>query len=807
MIHERRRLIPTMIAVIIGVAFVASTLMLMDSIKASTLRIQAAAVGDATAVVTAKEPSKPMSSMTVGKVAAVPGVTSVEQTRNAFLQRTDNGQASFVNGHLVPAHPHLVKGRAPTKLDQVAVNQSTADNNAGIGSKITVNDPSQNGTKPITLIVVGVLDPDARTTTTPTSPEIYLSAANLGRISGHSGANTVYVNSDRPAPQIAQEVSKVVGTTATVRTADDERAYEANQASQGFAAMTTFMGAFAVIALAVAAIVIVNTFTILVAQRTRTLALARCIGATRKQVRRSVLGEALIAGLIGSVVGTALGIGVTQLMLMGLKAAGSPIDTSVSVTVTSCIIPILVGVVVTTLAALPPARRATKVAPVVALQPVTETPTRKVGRVRVGFGTLLFLAGTALVIICATSDMETKNAVMCGVAGGFISFAGVLVLAPVLIGSLGRAIGVARLGGIPGELAIENTQRNPRRTATTASALLIGVTLIATVATGAATGRASIGNMMNGHFPVDATVRAQGPLNNATIGDVKRSDGVCQVATVTTVPGTVEAGGKATKVAVQAASPEFPKVVRDESAAKGLDNSHAVGALPGVADGSKITVTVNGKKANLTLVRHGKDNEGLIVTQDILTKLAPHAQPTEIRVRYQDGTDQSKATQALSKSMSTHPGVTVTSSADQKAQMDKIINIMLGMVVGLLVISVIIAIVGVANTLGLSVVERTREIGLLRALGLTRAQVRSMFGKEALMLSGIAAILGIALGIGYGIAGSHALFGSLMTVETSVPWLQLLIVALVAVLTGWLASVIPGRRGATIKPAVALAEE
>ena len=807
MIHERRRLIPTMIAVIIGVAFVASTLMLMDSIKASTLRIQAAAVGDATAVVTAKEPSKPMSSMTVGKVAAVPGVTSVEQTRNAFLQRTDNGQASFVNGHLVPAHPHLVKGRAPTKLDQVAVNQSTADNNAGIGSKITVNDPSQNGTKPITLIVVGVLDPDARTTTTPTSPEIYLSAANLGRISGHSGANTVYVNSDRPAPQIAQEVSKVVGTTATVRTADDERAYEANQASQGFAAMTTFMGAFAVIALAVAAIVIVNTFTILVAQRTRTLALARCIGATRKQVRRSVLGEALIAGLIGSVVGTALGIGVTQLMLMGLKAAGSPIDTSVSVTVTSCIIPILVGVVVTTLAALPPARRATKVTPVVALQPVTETPTRKIGRVRVGFGTLLFLAGTALVIICATSDMETKNAVMCGVAGGFISFAGVLVLAPVLIGSLGRAIGVARLGGIPGELAIENTQRNPRRTATTASALLIGVTLIATVATGAATGRASIGNMMNGHFPVDATVRAQGPLNNATIGDVKRSDGVCQVATVTTVPGTVEAGGKATKVAVQAASPEFPKVVRDESAAKGLDDSHAVGALPGVADGSKITVTVNGKKANLTLVRHGKDNEGLIVTQDILTKLAPHAQPTEIRVRYQDGTDQSKATQALSKSMSTHPGVTVTSSADQKAQMDKIINIMLGMVVGLLVISVIIAIVGVANTLGLSVVERTREIGLLRALGLTRAQVRSMFGKEALMLSGIAAILGIALGIGYGIAGSHALFGSLMTVETSVPWLQLLIVALVAVLTGWLASVIPGRRGATIKPAVALAEE
>ena len=502
MIHERRRLIPTMIAVIIGVAFVASTLMLMDSIKAFTLRTQAAAVGDAAAVVTAKESSKPISLATAKKVAKVPGVTSVEQTREVFLQRTDNGQAAFVNGHLVPAHPNLIKGRAPTKPNEVAVNQSTADNNAGIGSKITVHDPSRDGAKSITLTVVGVLSPGARTTATPTSPEIYLMDASLASISGQSGASILYVNSDRRATQVVQDVSKAVGTTVTVRTANDERAHQADQASHGFAAITTFMGAFAVIALAVAAMVIVNTFTILVAQRTRSLALARCIGATRKQVQRSVLRETLIAGLIGSVAGTALGIGATQLMLMGLKASGSPIDASVSVTVMSCVIPILVGVVVTTLAALRPARRATKVAPVAALQPVTETPTRQIGRVRVVLGTLLFLAGAALVVISAASDMGTKNAVICGVAGGFISFAGVLVLAPILISGLGRAIGAARLGGVPAELAVENTQRNPRRTATTASALLIGVTLIATVATGAATGRASIGKMMNGHFPL-----------------------------------------------------------------------------------------------------------------------------------------------------------------------------------------------------------------------------------------------------------------------------------------------------------------
>ncbi|KXA66998.1 efflux ABC transporter, permease protein [Cutibacterium avidum] len=794
-----------MIAVIIGVAFMASTLMLMDSIKASTLRTQAAAVGDAAVVVTGKD--KTIAQTTVDKVAKVDGVTSVEATRNVFLQRTDNGQSAYVSGHLVPAHPDMVEGRAPTGPNEVAVNQSTADNKAAVGSRITVSDMSQKKLKSTNLTVVGVLNPNARTTSTPTSPEIYLPAATLAGISGQEGADVLYVNSDRPASEVVKDASKAVGSTATVRTADDERAHQAEHASDGFAAMTTFMGAFAVIALAVAAMVIVNTFTILVAQRTRTLALARCIGATRKQVRRSVVGEALTAGLIGSAVGTALGIGVTQLMLMGLKAAGSPVDASVSVTVMSCIIPLIVGIVVTTLAALSPARRATKVAPVAALQPMTETPTRRIGRVRIMLGALLFIAGAALVVVSATADMETNVAVLCGVAGGFVSFAGVLVLAPVLIGGLSRAVGSAHLGGVPGELAVENTQRNPRRTATTTSALLIGVTLIATVATGAATGRASIDKVMNGHFPVDATVRAQGPLDKATIQDARKTDGVAKVATVTTATGTIEGGGDAKQTTIQGVSSEFSQVVRNDSATKGLDSTHAVGSVPGASDGDKITVTVNGNKVNLTLVGHGQDTQGIVVTQDVMTKLAPKAEPTQLQVRYKDGTDQSKTTQALSKSMSAHQGVTVASTADQKAQMDKVINILLGMVVGLLVISVIIAMVGVANTLGLSVVERTREIGLLRALGLTRKQVRSMFGTEALILSGIAAILGIALGIGYGIAGSHALFSSIMTVQASVPWVQMLVVAVVSVLAGWLASVIPGRRGAKIKPAVALAEE
>ena len=209
-------------------------------------------------------------------------------------------------------------------------------------------------------------------------------------------------------------------------------------------------------------------------------------------------------------------------------------------------------------------------------------------------------------------------------------------------------------------------------------------------------------------------MQAQGPLDKATIQDARKTDGVAKVAPVTTATGTIEGGGDAKQTTIQGVSSEFSQVVRNDSATKGLDSTHAVGSVPGASDGDKITVTVKGNKVNLTLVGHGQDTQGIVVTQDVMTKLAPKAEPTQLQVRYKDGADQSKTTQALSKSMSAHQGVTVASTADQKAQMDKVINILLSMVVGLLVISVIIAMVGVANTLGLSVVERTREIGLLR---------------------------------------------------------------------------------------------
>lgn len=795
-----------MVAVVIGVAFLAATLMLSSSITSSVANLQTAAIGDADAVVSASSETAVVPAATIKQVQQMPGVTSVEASRFVSLMRTDGGTAAHVNGHFLPKHPKVVSGHAPQGLQQVAVNQRAIDSGTRVGSSITL--APLGGGNPRTFTVAGVIDPDPRTSMIRGNAEVYLDPTALGGLVGSSGADTLYVTSSDP--NLVPQLSKVVGSHGVVRSAADERAHQLEETSTGTVPMTAFMAGFAVIALVVAAMVIVNTFTILVAQRTRTLALARCIGATRRQVRRSVLLEALLVGALGSVVGVALGVGVAQLLVTIIRSTTPmPLDSTVSVSVVSCVVPLLLGVVVTVLAAWRPALRATTVSPMAALMPVAEAPTRRVGRVRTVIGVLMVGLGAALVVVAAMAGLEAGAATLTGVAGGLVSFAGILVVSPVLVGSLTRLAGrlVARVGGVPAELAVDNAQRNPRRTATTASALLIGVTLIVTTATGAATARATVSAQLDGKFPVDAVVTGTQGLDDATIRDAGHTSGVSGVATVTTATGSIVHDGSTSRVSVQGIGDSMPRVSRDPSRMAGLDSTHAIAALPGVADGQRIQVQVGGRTADLTVIRRGDESSTVMVSQSVMERLAPGARPGSLQVRFADGSDSSKVTGALTRAMSSHTGVTVQSVSEQRAQYDKILNVMLAMVVGLLVISVIIAMVGVANTLGLSVVERTREIGLLRALGLTRRQVRAMFGHEAALVSVVAVLLGAALGIGYGVAGVHAVLGKDLHVIASVPWLQVLGVAAVAIAAGWLASVLPGRRGARIRPAVALSEE
>lgn len=817
MVHERRRLIPTLLAVVLGVAFLAATLMMSATITGSIQAQTAASVDGADAVVSADSSTViPRAALT--QIRRRPGVTGAEPEITTTLQRTD--RAMSVEAHNTPALGRgtaLVSGRLPKAPGEVAVNQLAADGGMTIGRSIGLSGYT-DGSVSRRLRVVGIVSPGPRVSMN-NDPQVYLGASTLMALRGEAGYDTVYVTGSGGQSAVAATVGKVDALKKdgiTVRTADDERAALTTRALAGSQAMTGFMIAFAVVALAVGAIVIVNTFGILVAQRTRSMALARCVGATRAQVRRSVLSDALEVGLGGSVLGVVVGAGLAQAVVsVAGDSLNLPLDRWVSVSVSSLLIPLVAGTLVTLLAALPPARRATRVPPVAALSPVVAEPTRVASRARVAAGAVLFAAGAGMLAWAAAGAHSVAAALGTGVLGGLMNFAGVLVLAVVLIPGLSRAIGHAagRIGGVPAGLAAENARRNPGRAASTVSALLVGVTLIVMTAVGAACGRSTIDAALDQQFPFDASVSTGSqPVTAAILRAISGTRGVAGAGSVPQAELTLRAGGRTTAVTGLGLGPNARAAFRDRAPLTGLDDHHALVQAPGVRTGDRITVTSGRRTITLTAVVPGSSDTSMnqaTLTGATLARLAPGAAAHQVFIRYADGAQASDVTTALTTALAPYPATSLSSAADQRAQMEQIITLMMVLVIGLLAISVIIALVGVANTLGLSVLERTREIGLLRALGLTRGQIRAMFGHEAVQEAIAAILVGLVLGAGYGIAGTCALLGTEghVAVHIAIPWAQLAAVTAVALAAGWLASVIPGRHAARISPAVALAGE
>lgn len=819
MIHERRRLVPTLLAVILGIAFLAATLIMSATIKSSIVAQTSASVDGADAVVSADD-STTIPTSALSRIKARSGVDAVEPAISTTLQRTD--RASTIEAHLTPPLSHgtsLASGRLPNNAGEVAINPLTTDSGVKIGQKINLSGFSDDAPAR-RVTVVGVISPGPRVSTN-NDQQVYLDAATLMTLRGEQGYDTIYVSGSGGQDAVAASVRAVPGLDhkgITVRTADAQRDVLTDRAMAGSGAMTGFMTAFAVIALAVGAIVIVNTFGILVAQRTRTMALARCVGATRAQVRRSVMGDALEVGLTGSVLGVIAGAGLAQLIIsVAGDSTNIPLANWISVSAASIIVPLAAGTLVTLLAALPPARRATRVPPVAALSPVIAEPTRRIGRVRLVIGLVLFAAGAALLAWAAVGADSMTPALLAGIAGGLMNFAGVLVLAVILIPRLARVIGRAagRVGGVPADLAAENARRNPGRAAATVSALLVGVTLIVMTAVGAACGQSTINAALDKEFPFDASVTSSQPVTPAMVKAISRTEGVASAGAVPQAALTLGVEGhddRSTEVTGLGYGPQARSTFRDTAPLKGLDDRHALVQASGVRSGDRVTLKSGGRTLTLTaVVPEGADASlgQVMLTSTTLEKVSPGAQPHQALVRYAQGTEASDVTSALTTALAPYPGASINSAADERAQVQQIVTIMMVLVIGLLAISVVIALVGVANTLGLSVLERTREIGLLRALGLTRRQIRAMFGHEAVQESVAAVIVGLVLGSAYGIAGAYALLGSegTATMHISIPWAQLAAVTVVALAAGWLASVIPGRHAARISPAVALAGE
>jgi putative ABC transport system permease protein len=559
---------------------------------------------------------------------------------------------------------------------------------------------------------------------------------------------------------------------------------------------------FAGVALVVSVLVVANTFSILFAQRLRDFALLRCVGATRRQVLGSVRREAAAVGVLAALTGTLVGVGggYGLIALVDAVAPTTPMGAP-ALPVLWLVGGFAAGVVVTMVASWLPTRRVVRVSPLAALRPENAVDVHTAtGRVRLALAALLVAAGLALLAVAAPLNSELLM-----VAGGGSVFVGVLLFGPVLVPRLVRATGA--LLGPAGRLATENAVRNPRRTATTTASLLVCVTLTTAVLTGLATLRAAIDEQGARHHPIDAAIVSVGePVTTDLLDQVRRTPGVEQ---------SIALAGAVARI--DGLDDPIPVVTAPDAAQVARDGGEFARAAPGtitldlgsfvertIKPGDLVTVRVGDRGARLkVLALSGWGRTGL-VAPETLAQLTDAPEPRVVWVRAAPDVDPLRFVGALDE-LARAAGADVEDQLQARARQDEQLDILTWSVLGLLGISAAIALVGIANTLGLSVLERAREHAMLRALGLTRRQLRRMLATEAVLLSTVATLLGTVIGVGFGWAAYQTVVKRALTHATmQIPWPSLGVVVLSAALAGLLAAVLPARRAARVTPAAGL---
>ncbi|MCB7137155.1 FtsX-like permease family protein [Cellulosimicrobium marinum] len=828
------RLAAAGVAVLIGTAFVAATLLAGGVLTRSTNDAIAARFADADLVVGGERSYTPLE---VDDLAALDGVDAVEPVRSTSVALEVGRRTVYQMAVPTPSDPRfdpldVVEGALPSAAGQVALPQDVAERlGVGVGDDVTNLRyvwSSDEDVEPQelrdTLTVVGITDDPygafaqmgGAAVVAPQDAEAWALEAGEDR---SVAAVMVALADGADLEGVRAAVLDSAGEGGLVRTPDEYAQDLAAAHTGGEQVFTYVILAFAAVALVVAALVIANTFQVLVAQRTRTLALLRAVGANRGQLARSVLTEATILGLLSSLAGLLVGTGLVQLALTVGRGAdlGVPLPATVSLTPAVVLAPLVVGTLVTVVASLAPARAATRVSPLEALRPADAPRVGTgAGRVRLVAAVLLTVVGFALLAggVVLGANGAPDVGLLAGVVGGTVSFVGILVGAvfwlPAVVALVGRLL--ARTGPTA-RLAAANTLRNPRRTTATSTALLIGVTLVAMMSTGAASARTSLGAALDDQYPVDVVVLGSGvdgTVASSTTDLVEGVDGVARVAPTSEVYATLPDGSSPPITAVDPA--EAAAVVRS-SATLGVEGAFGPGTLVapqdqldvwGLSDGATTTLTTDAGTTLDVEVVGGASGVFLLTAADART-LDPDAATTGLWVSVDDPSDAEVVAGIQDAVSEADAPVEVVGAVVERAAMQSVVDTMLAVVVGLLAVAVVIALIGVANTLSLSVIERRRESATLRAIGLSRRRLRWMLAVEGMLIAGVGALLGVALGVVYGWAGAATALSLMGDVAFAVPWRDVAVVLVVALGAGLLASVVPGRAAARTSPVAALA--
>jgi putative ABC transport system permease protein len=805
------RLIASTLAVVIAVGFVVATLVLNETARSTVLDTVGARYVGSAAVVTSSGESlaDDVAALTaLGSVGAV--APAYETGVSAEVPGRPGSQYLFVQS--IADAPQLrweelSSGRLPSGPGEVAVSDRAR---AQVGDVLTVSAYDLDGEATTSeATVTGIVDlrgdPEAGLFAQGFVPE--QTARDWGatdpielRIAAGPGFGT---------DQVVRDVTAAVTGDVVVRTGEEQAEKTAADLMGNATALASVLLVFGTIAVVVAGLVIANTFAVLLAQRTRELALLRCVGATARQVRRSVLGEALATGLVSSAAGVAAGVGLAA-MISALVGSNSAIPLSgIAVPWYAVLAGMLVGTVVTVLAAMAPARAATRVAPLAALRPVDPAPLlSRPGVLRLVLGLLLAVPGSALLVGGAL-----MQEVLVALPGGVLSFLGIVLLAqravPPVVAAAGRLAG--RLGGVPARLAAGNATRNPRRTAATATALLIGVTLTSAFVVGAASTRATATAGLDAEFPTDVVVQSfSDDLPTSLPGALAELDQVTRTAPVTGADVTDPAGDPFYAHGVDATAASAVMRSTDESPLPGPGEV----VLPewasetySVRDGDTLTLTGEGRSLPLRVVVTDQDQAPLLDAGD-LRSLAGETGLAEVWVMLSEAEPDAQVAgvdEVTDLVGEAAPEAQVTGLVTMRIELNEILDVLLLVVTGLLAVAVVIALIGVGNTLALSVVERRQENGLLRALGLTRGQLRGLLAWEAALVAGVASVIGVLVGGSYGLIGAASVLGEVGEIVLDVPWLQVGAIVVVATLAGLVASVLPARRAARTSPVAAIA--
>ena len=821
---HKLRLLMSALAVVLGVAFVAGTFVFTDTLGKTFNELFTQTETDV--VVTPASAFTP--NQTAGVAASLPGET-LDQVRAVDGVKRAEGTVLVDGVTLVddegnvigsPGAPHygvswsddaalspvsLVDGRAPVGDNEIAIDtQAAKQAGVEVGDRIRVVTPGPS----LEPKIVGVFRYGTTGNLAGASLTAFEPAVAQELLLGGDRWSEVDVLAKPGVSQqvLAERITAALGEDVKVQTGEEAQDEAAAQLTQALSFINTFLLVFAFIALFVGCFIILNTFSMLVAQRTRELALLRAIGASRRQVTSSVLGESLVVGIVGGIGGLLLGLGLAVGLRALFAALGIEIPAgSLVIAPRTIIVAMVVGIVVTVGSAYFPARRAAHIPPVAAMRDDIALPTHSL-HVRAVVGTVLAAAG-AVALAVGLAGMGPQPLALVGV-GALLVFVGVAVLSPSIsrpiVGFLGAP--VRRLWGAVGVLAVGNAQRNRRRTASTASALMIGLALVAAIGTLGASTTASTDATIDRVIGADYIVLNPGfqPFSTQVRDAVSDVDGVGAAVGVMQTPALVngnqvlitglEAGPASEVVSFELVDGSFESVdvgmVVDEETAK----------ADGISVGDTVEVTwLSGPKSYRVggiYVGAGTFN-GYVVGRSLVVEAGNPDLDFVVYVKAEEGVEPTSIRTDLEAALEPFPTVELQSQAEFKEQIRSQINQLLSLVYALLGLAVVIAILGIINTLALSVIERTREIGLLRAVGMTRGQLRRMVRLESVVIAVYGAVLGIALGLAFGVALQRALVDQGIEV-LSIPWGLLIAVLVVAAFVGVFAAVWPARRAARL---------